>query len=81
MGSSLYRMLGARIGGLYATAESRHHFRDFVEASARVSLTDEAVQVHFGKRSHNPLLVSAGFAKTDIAVPWWGGRRLQLSIG
>ena len=81
MGSSLYRMLGARIGGLYATAESRHLFRDFVEASARVSLTDQTVRVQFGKRAHNPLLVNAGFAKTDVAVPWWGGRRLQLAFG
>jgi len=81
MGSSLYRMLGARIGGLYATAESRHLFRDFVEASARVSLTDKAVHVQFGKRAHNPLLLNAGFAKTDVAVPWWGDRRLQLSFG
>jgi hypothetical protein len=81
MGSSLYRLLGARIGGLYATAESRHLFRDFVEASARVSLTDKVVHVQFGKRAHNPLLLNAGFAKTDIAVPWWEGRRLQLSFG
>ena len=81
MGSSLYRMLGARIGGLYATAESRHLFRDFVEASARVSLTDKEVQVQFGKRAHNPLLLNAGFAKTDVAVPWWEGRRLRLSFG
>lgn len=81
MGSSLYRMLGARIGGLYATAESRHLFRDFVEASARVSLTDKAVQVQFGKRAHNPLLLNAGFAKTDVVVPWWEGRRLQISFG
>ena len=81
MASSLYRMLGARIGGLYATAESRHLFRDFVEASARVTLTDKAVLVQFGKRAHNPLLLNVGFAKTDVAVPWWGGRRLQLSFG
>jgi hypothetical protein len=81
MGSSLYRMLGARIGGLYATAESRHLFRDFVEASARVHIGEETVQVQFGKRAHNPFLLNAGFAKTDVAVPWWGGRRLQLSFG
>jgi len=37
MGSSLYRMLGERIGGAYVTAESPHIFRDFIEASARVS--------------------------------------------
>ena len=81
LGSSLYRMLGARMGGLYATAESRHLFRDFVQASARVNLTDQVVQVQFGKRAHNPLLLNAGFAKTDVPVPWWGGRRLQLSFG
>jgi hypothetical protein len=81
MGSSLYRMLGARLGGLYATAESRHLFRDFVEASAQVHVSAERVSVQFGKRAHNPLLVSAGFAQTDVPVPWWGGRRLRLAFG
>lgn len=81
MGSSLYRILGQRVGGVYSTAESRHIFRDFVEASARVIIASDAVHVHFGKRAHNPLLVTAGFAQTDIAVPWWGGRRLKLSFG
>jgi hypothetical protein len=81
MGSSLYRILGQRIGGAYTTAESRHIFRDFVEASARVIIDHDAVYVHFGKRAHNPLLIAAGFAQTDIAVPWWGGRRLKLSFG
>jgi hypothetical protein len=81
MGSSLYRMLGARIGGAYATAESRHIFRDFVEASARVVISEDGLHVHFGKRAHNPLLLGAGFAQTDIAVPWWRGRRLSLSFG
>jgi hypothetical protein len=81
MGASLYRMLGTRLGGAYATAESRHIFRDFVEASARVIISDDAVRVQFGKRAHNPLLVSAGFAETDVAIPWWQGRRLKLAFG
>jgi len=81
MGSSLYRMLGARIGGAYTSAESRHLFRDFVEASARVRITDQTVHVQFGKRAHNPLLLDAGFAQTDVPVPWWGDRRLQLAFG
>ncbi len=81
MGSSLYRMLGEKIGGPYATAESRHIFRDFIDASARVRISDEEVLVQFGKRAHNPLLVGAGFANTAIAVPWWGGRRLKLAFG
>lgn len=81
MANSLYRMLGSRIGGAYTTAESRHIFRDFVGASASVTVSANDVRVQFGKRAHNPLLLGAGFDQTDIAVPWWKGRRLGLSFG
>ena len=81
IGSSLYRLLGAQIGGAYTTAESRHIWRDFIDASARVIITDRAVDVRFGKRAHNPFLLDAGFAETDTPVPWWDGRRLKLAFG
>jgi hypothetical protein len=81
MGSSLYRLLGAHIGGAYTTAESRHIWRDFIDASARVTITPNTVEVRFGKRAHNPYLLDAGLADTDIPVPWWHGRRLKLAFG
>jgi len=81
MGSSLYRLLGARIGGGYTTAESRHIYRDFIQASARITITPNTVEVRYGKRAHNPYLLAAGFADTDTPVPWWDGRRLKLSFG
>jgi len=81
MASSLYRMLGAQIGDAYTTAKSRHIFRDFIEASARVVISEDSVHVTFGKRAHNPLLLASGFADTNIAVPWWHGRRLRFSFG
>ena len=81
MGSSLYRMFGARLGNAYKTAESRHIFRDFIEASANVTLAQNSVHVAFGKRAHNPLLLAAGFDKINVAVPWWGDRRLTFSFG
>src|SRR5437667_386179 len=37
--SSLYRLLGTAVGNGYATAKARHLFRDFVEATAEVSIT------------------------------------------
>lgn len=80
MGSSLYRLLGAQIGSGYTTAESRHIYRDFIQASARVTITADTVEVRFGKRAHNPYLLDAGFADTDIPVPWWQGRRLRLTF-
>ena len=61
MASSLYRLLGARIGAAYATAESRHVFRDFINATAHVTVGDRDITVRFQKRAHNPLLVAAGF--------------------
>ncbi|MGH2864587.1 MAG: hypothetical protein ACRDJX_04990, partial [Solirubrobacteraceae bacterium] len=81
MGSSLYRLFGAQVGGAYATAESRHIWRDFIDTSARVSITPDTVEVRYGKRAHNPYLLDAGFAETDIPVPWWQNRRLKLSFG
>ncbi|MCH7945986.1 MAG: transposase [Armatimonadetes bacterium] len=81
MASSLYRLLGTHIGNGYATAKSRHIFRDFVDAVAHVTLTDDEVIVRFQKRAHNPLLLAAGFADLHPPVPWLGHRRLRLLFG
>jgi hypothetical protein len=61
--------------------ESSHLFRDFIEAQALVTITNNTVEVGFGKRAHSPLLLAAGFQNTDVAVPWWGGRKLKVSLG
>lgn len=81
MASSLYRLLGSRIGQGYETAKSRHLFDKFVDASAKVTITDREVVVRFQKRAHNPLLLAAGFDQTDIPVPWFGRKRLRLVFG
>lgn len=81
MASSLYRLLGERIGNGYATAQSRHIFRDFVEAVALVTIGDSEIEVRFQKRAHNPMLLAAEFAQRDVAVPWLGGKRLRLAFG
>ena len=64
----------------YQTAESRHIYRDFVDATANVQITKNEVLVRFQKRAHNPLLLAAGFQDTDLRVPWWSGKRLQLTF-
>jgi len=81
MASSLYRLLGARIGNGYQRAKSRHLFRDFVDATAQIEITDNDILVRFQKRAHNPLLLAADFAKADIAIPWLGNKRLHLAFG
>jgi hypothetical protein len=81
IGSSLYRLFGAQIGGAYQTAESRHIWRDFIDTSARLTITDDTIEGRYGKRAHNPYLLDAGLAQTNIPVPWWQGRRLKLAFG
>jgi hypothetical protein len=81
MASSLYRLLGTQVANGYATAKSRHLFRDFVDAVAHVTLTHDEVIVRFQKRAHNPLLLAAGFADRTPPVPWLGRRRLRLLFG
>ena len=69
MARSLYRLLAMRIGNGYESAKSRHLFRDFVDASAGVTIGEGEVVVKFQKRAHNPLLVSVEFDKTDESGP------------
>jgi hypothetical protein len=81
MASSLYRLLGTRIGQGYEVAKSRHLFRDFIDATATIHLTGREVVVRFHKRAHNPLLLAAGFGETDVAIPWLGKKRLRIELG
>jgi len=81
MASSLYRLLGAKVGNGYANAKADHIFRDLVDTTATVTLTDTEILVHFQKRAHNPLLLAAGFATASAPVPWLGGKKLRLVFG
>jgi len=81
MASSLYRYLGQRIGNGYEVAKSRHLFQDFIDATATIAIAEHDICVQFQKRAHDPLLIAAGFDKTDIRIPWLGNRRLQLLFG
>jgi hypothetical protein len=81
MASSLYRRLALKVGNGYRTAKARHIFRDLVDATATVVITEREVVVHYQKRAHNPLLLAAGFDRIDTPIPWLGRRRLQLVFG
>jgi len=81
MASSLYRLLASRIGNGYETAKSRHLFRDFVDATATVEIGARTIDVCFQKRARNPLLIAAGYDRTDVRIPWLGGKRLRFVFG
>lgn len=80
MASSLYRYLAQRIGHGYETAKSAHLFRDFIDATAAIEIESNVIRIRYQKRAHNPLLMAAGFAQTEVRVPWLE-RRLQFVFG
>lgn len=81
MASSLYRLMASRIGNGYQTARSRHIFRDFIDATAQVTITEREIHVTFQKRAHNPLLMAAGMSEINQPIPWLENKRLRLSFG
>ena len=81
MASSLYRLLAAKIGNGYQTAKSRHIFRDFIDATAAVTIAGQHIQIKFQKRAHNPYLIGAGFAESETVIPWLGGKKLRFVFG
>ena len=81
MASSLYKLLGTKIGNGYEKAKSRHIFRDFIDASASVQISEKDICIQFQKRAHNPLLLSAGFAETYEKITWLGNKKLNFIFG
>jgi hypothetical protein len=81
MASSLYRLLGSKLGNGYAKAKSRHIFRDFIDAGATLFIEGKDIVVRFQKRAHNPLLIAAGFDKAAIRVPWLKGKTIHFVFG
>jgi hypothetical protein len=81
MASSLYRLLGTKVGNGYAEAKADHIFRDLVDATATVTITASEIDVRFQKRAHNPLLLAAGFDRMSTPIPWLGGKSLRLIFG
>jgi len=77
--NALYRHLALRLKGFEA-AQPKQIFRRFLNAPARVRVTDDTVEVRIRRCTHHPILLASGALDHHPTVPWWGGRRLHLTI-
>lgn len=80
MAASLYRLMAGRIGREYEHATAKKIFRNLLDVTASVNITETEVFVKMAKRAHNPYLVSSGLANTSPPMPWLGGRKLVISF-
>ena len=78
MAASLYRLIAGKIGREYERAQAKKIFRNMLDVSANVMITDNDVIVTLDKRAHNPYLVASGLADDPIPMPWYGNKRLVI---
>ena len=78
MASSLYRLLGLRVGEGFATAKARTIFDKLVRATGHIEITATEIVVSLGRRANNPLLLAAGYADLRETIPWLDNRTLRL---
>lgn len=79
LASGLYRLVARRMRG-YADAQARQIFRDLIDMSADVEVSDKAVTVRFHRRAHLPILLGSDLMEKLVPVPWWKGLPLRLTI-
>jgi hypothetical protein len=79
LASGLYRLVARRMRG-YGDAQARQIFRDLIDMSADVEVSDKAVTVRFHRRAHLPILLASDLMEKLVPVPWWNGLSLRLTI-
>ena len=78
LASGLYRLVAQRMRG-YSDAQARQIFRDLIDISADVQVSDKEVSVSFHRRAHLPILLASDLVAKSVAVPWWNGLPLRLT--
>ena len=79
--SNVVGIIAQKIANGYEMAKSRHIFRDFIDATANISIAKRDITVNFQKRAHNPFLIAANFDKIVTSIPWLENRKLHILLG
>jgi len=80
MAASLYRLMAGKIGREYERAQAKKIFRNLLDVSATVVITDDRVIVTLDKRAHNPYLAASGLADIPTSMPWFGNKNLEIRL-
>ena len=78
LASGLYRLVAQRMRG-YGDAQARQIFRDLIDLSADVVVSEKEVSVSFHRRAHLPILLASDLMEKPVSVPWWNGLPLRLT--
>jgi hypothetical protein len=77
LASGLYRLMANRMRG-YDDAQARQIFRDLIDMSADVAITEREVTVRFHRRAHLPVVLASDLFNRSVSIPWWNGLPLRF---
>jgi transposase len=77
LASGLYRLMACRMRG-YDEAHARQIFRDLIDMTADITITEADITVRYHRRAHLPIVLASGILDQTIQVPWWNGRSLRF---
>jgi hypothetical protein len=77
LASGLYRLMAHRMRG-YDDARARQIFRDLIDMSADVAITEREVTVRFHRHAHLPIVLASDLFNKSVSVPWWNGLTLRF---
>jgi len=80
MAGSLYRLMAEKIAREYERAQAKKLFRNLLDVSATVTITENQVIVMLDKHAHNPYLIASGLANTPTPMPWFGNKKLVITF-
>jgi hypothetical protein len=72
--------MAQKIAREYQHAQAKKIFRNLLDVSATVTITENQVLVTLDKHAHNPYLVASGLASTPTPMPWFGNKELVVTF-
>ncbi len=79
LAGNCYRLL-ARTLPRYEVATPDRLWRHLLDDTGTVAIADDHVRVDLALRTYIPVLIDAGLPELEVAVPWWGRRRLRFGF-
>jgi hypothetical protein len=76
---NVYRRFAGQLAR-YEHATPDKLYRHFVDSTGTIHVADDHVTVECRVKTYAPVLLEAGFQELDVAIPWWGGRRLRFKF-
>lgn len=77
--NTLYKALSGKFK-LFERAKPKTTYRSFIEGDAKITITSDTVQVKFGKKSFNPMIMDFVDSLPKIIVPWMNNRTIEYSF-